>query len=297
MTGQMTTRTVHSLSFYLAHYLYPAQAVPMLLITLLCVGIVVGAIFGACKYMSVQQQKKTANRVYSPSDNSYFLQLHRNFFLEKFLSLTERFFEMIFSCTFIMLFVAVYFYFDYFQRGKTNSLWNNYNGLLLLLFILIAVLLTNLLDSKVIPLAYVEPGQIGNMRLLGMFYILIVFAVIKFRNGNNNYDDIIMYFVTLVIGRFIGFDATAKGFKEDMIKSMYNLPILGLALLCTGIMALYGFRSGYLIYDNGVVMNLFLANLMLILVIYIVHYLVMRRARQADEEEAPPYYDDRFFDE
>ncbi len=205
----------------------------------------------------------------------YTPETRRLFIRDESASLTERFYELIFSATSILLFVGVYFLVDYFGvgtgTGKAWALWVRYDSLILLGFILASVLLISLIDNLIIPLSHLRPGERASMRLLGMLYMLIVFAYIKFIYQDDNYDSIILYFLTLVIGRFVYFDASMESFHAAMQEAARSLPILLLALLCTGMMALVGFSSGYLLRVNGVVLNLFLGHLFLLLVIFVFH--------------------------
>lgn len=187
-------------------------------------------------------------------------------------SLVERFYELIFSSTFILLFAGVYFTIDYFGvGGPLRKFWDSYSGILLLVFILTSVILTSVFDNRIIPLNIMQPGERASMRLIGMLYMLIIFAYIKFIYEDDNYDTVILYFLTLVIGRFVYFDASLENFRHAVSEAAENLPLLVLALLCTAVLALSGFRSGYLLTANGVVMNLFFAQLFLLVVIFLLH--------------------------
>ncbi len=187
-------------------------------------------------------------------------------------SLVERFFELIFSATSILLFVGVYFLIDFLGIGAQHGFWQRYNSFILLGFILTSVLLNSLIDNLIIPLTSMKSGERASMRLIGMLYMLIVFAYIKFIYNDNNYDSIILYFLTLVIGRFVYFDASVESFHIAMRDALGNLPLLVLALLCTSAIAFAGFSTGYLLRSNGVVLNLFLGHLFLLLIIFIVHH-------------------------
>ncbi len=199
----------------------------------------------------------------------------------------ERFYELMFSSTTILMFVGIYFQMDFFGVGATgNAIWAKYNSFILLGFILASVMLNSFLDSYIIPLNHTEAGERAAMRLIGMLYMLIIFAYIKFIYQDDNYDSIIMYFVTLVIGRFVYFDASMESFTEAMRKAFRSLSFLILALMCSGIMAYVGFSSGYLLRANGVVMNLFIAHLYLLAVIFVVHWitqLIMFFRKDTDE--------------
>ena len=52
---------------------------------------------------------------------------------------------------------------------------------------------------------------------------------------------------------------------------MSSLPLLAMALVSTAVMALVGFSTGYLVTPNGVIFNLFIAQLYLLVIMSIVY--------------------------
>ena len=106
--------------------------------------------------------------------------------------------------------------------------------------------------------------------MAGMLYMLIIFAYIKFIYLDDNYDVILIYFITMIIGRFVYFDASFKDFCNSMKELVDQLPILLLVLLSTALLALYGFKSGYLLTANGVVVSMFLAHFFVIFEIFLI---------------------------
>ena len=106
--------------------------------------------------------------------------------------------------------------------------------------------------------------------MAGMLYMLIIFAYIKFIYLDDNYDAILFYFITMIIGRFVYFDASFKDFCISMKELVSQLPILLLVLLSTALLALYGFKSGYLLISNGVVVSMFLAHFFVIFEIFLI---------------------------
>jgi hypothetical protein len=98
------------------------------------------------------------------------------------LNLSERLFELIFSATFILLFVALYFMFSYFGVNSVplQDFWEKYNGIILLIFILMSVSLNSWMDNHIIPLKYLRPGDRSAMRLIGMIYMMVIFIYIKY---------------------------------------------------------------------------------------------------------------------
>ncbi len=187
----------------------------------------------------------------------------------------EQFYELIFSATTILLFTGTYFLIDFLGFGRGNPLWLNYSDFILLGFIFGSVLLTSALDHFLIPLKRIQSGARSTMRLLGMLYMLIVFAYVKFIYQNDNYDRIILYFLTLVIGRFVYFDASVEGFAQAVSDAVRAVPLLLLALLCSGLIAYTGFTTGYLLHQNGVIFNLFIGHLYLLAVIFVLHWITL----------------------
>ncbi len=241
---------------YLNHYQQPAGILLMLLVAAAAIGICLLVIRVT---VGIRSQKYTKDT--------------RGMFVEdKFLNLAELFYELIFSATSILLFVAIYFLIDYFGVGiKTGGIWEKYNAFILLAFILSSVMLNSFIDNHIIPLNHMKQGERAAMRLIGMLYMLIVFAYIKFIYQDNNYDSIILYFLTLVIGRFVYFDASLESFHHAVTEALSGLPLLVMALSCSGIMAFAGFSANYLITETGVIFNLFIGHLYLLVIIFVIH--------------------------
>ncbi len=253
-------------SQYLLHYLNWKQALPFLLIAALVITLAILILRAAAGPLSERPDKETGE-MFSPD--------------EKLLNLADRFFELIFSGLAIFLFVGIYFLIDYYGLGPAKSpLWSKYGSLLLLGMILLSVLLNSFLDQVIIPLSYIEPRERAAIRLIGMFYMIIIFVYIKFIYEDDNYDTIIMYFLGLIIGRFIYFDATLDGFVSAVSDAAASLPLMLLALGCTGAMAWYGFGVKYLLRSNGVVMSLMIAQLFMTVVIFFARKILLGRIRR-----------------
>ena len=239
-------------SQYLLHYLNWKQALPFLLIAALVITLAILILRVAAGPLSEKPE------MLSPE--------------EKLLNLADRFFELIFSGLAIFLFVGIYFLIDYYGLGPAKSpLWSKYGSLLLLGMILLSVLLNSFLDQVIIPLSYIKPRERAAIRLIGMFYMIY---------EDDNYDTIIMYFLGLIIGRFIYFDATLDGFVSAVSDAAASLPLMLLALGCTGAMAWYGFGIKYLLRSNGVVMSLMIAQLFMTVVIFFARKILLGRIRR-----------------
>lgn len=251
---------------YLKHYTTWYKVLGMLLIA--------AAAIGLCLWIILLTSRKKTLR--------YTKETRQAFQKDSVRSLSERFYELIFSNTSVLLFVSLYFMVDYFGIGyRYKEIWAKYNGIILLVFLMASILLISFIDNLIIPLNYVHPGDRAAMRLMGMLYMLVVFAYIKYIYQDSNYDNIIMYFLTMAIGRFVYLDASLESFRDAMKDTIRNLPLLLLGLLCTVIVSLFGWGTDYLIRVNGVVFNLFIAHLYLLLAIFIIHRIfAMRHPKQ-----------------
>lgn len=252
---------------YFLSRLLPPGSLLMLLAASLTVGFSLAVILAAARSASARSAEY---RLLNPAlKGSYFHETVRNF--------SEQYYELVFSSTSILLFVGVYFVLvrsdmDSFSLGIENTqTWSTYNGLLLLGFIFASMLLNSIVDRLIIPLSHLKKGERPSLRLASMLYMLIVFAYIKFIYQDNNYDMIILYFLTLVISRFVYFDATLESFREAVGNLSGTLPALALTLASTAVMAAAGFRSGYMVTRYSVVLNLALGHIGLLIVIFIVH--------------------------
>lgn len=186
----------------------------------------------------------------------------------------EIFYEMIISSTAMLFFIGLYFLVEYRYfnvADKFYKIWSKYDDFLLLLALLIAVFFMNLLDRVLIPLRTISRERRGTLRMMAMVYMLVIFAYIKFIYEDNNYDGIINYFIIMMLGRYIYFDASVGDFFSNLRDMLYLSPILVLALISTGAMAFYGFNSGYLLKSNGVVGSLCIAHLFFTFEVFIAH--------------------------
>ncbi len=211
----------------------------------------------------------------------------KQFYYEKAHDTIQRFYEMVFSGASILSFLAIYYLIDRFSpEGDFRDFWDRYKDMLLLLMICLSIVFNNILDRLIIPLKKISRSEKGSVRLLGMLYVILIFAYIKFIYENDNYDGFIMYFLGLMIGRFIYFDASFRDGIKTMLDALKNFPLLILGLAYTGFMAYTGFTSGYLLVGNGVLVSTFIAHIFMIVAIFIIHhshfmYIFARKPKQS----------------
>ncbi len=78
--------------------------------------------------------------------------------------------------------------------------------------------LTNWFDILFVPLTAIPTRQKASVRLISAFYIILILLYIKFIYHDSNYDSLIMYFITLAVGRFLYFDSTLEDIKKKHCK-------------------------------------------------------------------------------
>ena len=87
----------------------------------------------------------------------------------EFFSLSERFYELIFSGGSIIGFMAVYYLINRFvTTGSFYEFWSNYKDYLLLVFMIISILLNTFLDHVLVRLKRLDKSEMASIRLTGM---------------------------------------------------------------------------------------------------------------------------------
>ncbi len=194
-------------------------------------------------------------------------------FYDRAMNISQRFDEMIFSATSILSFLAVYYLIDRFALDPDFRLfWDKWCDFILLGMIIASCIINNYLDVMLIPLKKISREEKGSVRLIGMFYIMVIFLYIKFVYENDNYDGFIMYFLGLIIGRFAYFDVSFRESVETIKNGAKNIPFLILGLIYTAFMCIYGFSTDYLLVSNGVLVSTFIAHLFMVIAIFVVHH-------------------------
>lgn len=196
-----------------------------------------------------------------------------NVFNNTLLNTVQRFYGIVLSGSSILSFLSIYYLLDRFLKDpQYRSFWDMHKDFLLLLMIVISILLNNLFDHFIIPLKRINNEERCALRVIGMIYVIMIFLYIKYIYENPNYDGFIMYFLGLMVGRFIYFDASFKDFLNTMKSALRQLPIMILGLLYTALMCYFGFKYKYLLKSNGVLVSTFFAHLFMIVAIFFTHH-------------------------
>lgn len=261
---------VYTYSYYIEHYFHMPDFLIFLALAMVLMGIVFFVFF-----------------LYAKGTNKKEKKLEHEFYY-----LSERFYELIFSGGSIIGFMAGYYLINRFLTGGSfKVIWDTYKDYLLLLFMIISILVNSFLDHVVLRVKHLDRDAMASIRLTGMLYMIIIFAYIKFIYEDNNYDMFIAYFLTLMIGRFVYFDASFLDFLQCIKRAAANIPMMLMALAYLGIMCLYGYSTGYLLKHNGVITNIFFTHLFMIVAMFVTHFIayglvVKKTGKQKPERNA-----------
>lgn len=187
--------------------------------------------------------------------------------------LVERYYEMVFSGTSILFFMAVYYLIERFLNiEELRVIWDKYDDFFLMFLIILSCMLNSFFDKIFVKLKFLNRSEKSAGRLTGMVYMILIFCYIKFIYEDNNYDMFITYFLGLMVGRFAYFDSTVHDFAVAIKGVISNIPLLLLTLSYTAFMCLYGFKTDYLITHNGVITNIFITHLFMCVAIFILYH-------------------------
>ena len=228
--------------YYLIHYFNFKNAGGFMLISLLCLIAVLAIVILAAK---LKKHYKLNTQDLTPKQIRKLNHIHK----VKEISLIESFYEMVFSSTSVLLFLSLYYIIDE-RIPQAAFYWQKYQNIILLLFLVFSVFMTNWFDILFVPLTAIPTRQKASVRLISAFYIILILLYIKFIYHDSNYDSLIMYFITLAVGRFLYFDSTLMG--------SYS------AIVCW-----YGFHCGFLLTSNGVILSTLLAHLFMDVSIFV----------------------------
>lgn len=275
-----------SLSELHAHYLQWNEIIPFFILAFVCMFLSVLVLVAAAKVSAGKKHRQREHSLYMRGDEpddryngtgyedeAEYRSLRKLKWAERDEAerLTQSFYEMMFTDTCILGFIGVYVILDWFVTiPSVRNFWDSYSDFILLGLIILSCVVNSFLDHVFVNLRDIRRSEKASIRLIGMLYMGIIFLYIKFIYQDNNYDKIMVYYLSLMVGRFVYFDASFHDFRESVKKAFRNFPIMLLALADTAVMAAYGFQEGYLLKINGVVVSLMIAHLYMIVCIFII---------------------------
>lgn len=239
----------------------------------------------------------------------------------------QRFYEMIISAASVMSFACAYVIINHiysvlqgevgsaeYERFSTFvSIWEGGKDFVLLLLICLSCVINTILDKLFIPLKKIEKGEKATVRMLGMFYVIFILGYLNNIGDASEYNPVVLYYLGLMVGRFIYFDASFMDFIDALKNMVKNIYLLILGLLLTGLLSYLGFSKGYLLERNYYIVGVFYTTLFMLVAVFVLHHshilhLIIRKPKGYDkqaaaEEEGPTedeytgYEDDAYGDE
>ncbi len=233
---------------------------------LLCVFVILGGV-----RLSVLGLKKKAKRraIYERSHNR-----------------VQRFYEMIISATSVMSFSCAYVIINHIYsvlQGEVGSaeyekfsafvtIWEGGKDFVLLLLICLSCVLNTVLDKLIVPLKKVDKDEKATVRMLGMFYVIFILLYLNTIGDESQYSPVVLYYLGLMIGRFVYFDASFLDFISALKNMVKNIYLLILGLLLTGLLCYFGFSNGYFLERNYYIVGAFYTHLFMLAAVFILHH-------------------------
>lgn len=216
-------------------------------------------------------------------------------FYERAGNRVQRFYEMIISGASVMSFACAYVILNHIYSLSEGSgsdfvyLWENWKDFILLLLICLSCVINTLLDKLIIPLKLIDKNEKASVRMLSMFYVIIILVYLNMIGDESEYSPVMMYYLGLMIGRFVYFDASFSDFIDALKNLFGNLLLLILGLALTGGLSYFGFKAGFLLERNYFIVGVFYAHLFMLAAVFILHHshllnLLVRKPKEEDEE-------------
>lgn len=190
----------------------------------------------------------------------------------------QEFYELIISGTSIMSFSCSYVILNHIysllpdQSSLFAKLWGNWKDFMLLLLICLSCVLNSVLDNLIIPLKTIDKSEKASVRMLGMFYAIIILVYLNFIGDESEYNPVMMYYLGLMIGRFVYFDASLSDFVDAVKSILAHIPLLALGLILTFSLSNYGFSAGYLLERNYYIVGVFYTQLFMLASVFILRH-------------------------
>ena len=118
--------------------------------------------------------------------------------------ISQMVFEIIICNTCIIVIMYVYYW-----LAKNLLFLEKYLGIIMLVLIIIAILLNDFLDEK-LKQDMIKEEDKGNIRLISSCSIIMLFSFLKIYFKTAEYDEFLLCYIGLVLGRFIYFDSGAS---------------------------------------------------------------------------------------
>ena len=208
----------------------------------------------------------------------------RKLFYERTHNRVQRFYEMIIAGTSVMSFSCAYVIINHIDslvqgRGTDSDallafieIWESSRDFVLLLLIVISCVLNTILDKLIIPLKRPSKEEKASVRMLAMFYVIIILIYLNQIGDSSEYSPVMIYYLGLMVGRFVYFDASFRDFITAVKNLFHNLYLLILGLGLSALLCTYGFSKDYLLERNYIIVGLFYTHLFLLTAVFLLHH-------------------------
>lgn len=255
---------------------------------ILCVFVILGGVRLATITLNKEERRRA---IYERSHNS-----------------VQRFYEMIISATSVMSFSCAYVILnhiysvlqgeigsdEYMRFSTFISIWEGWKDFVLLLLICLSCVLNSILDKLIVPLKYINNEEKATVRMLGMFYVILILLYLNVIGDESEYSPVMLYYLGLMVGRFVYFDASFADFIKNIKNVIKNLYLLLLGLLLTGILCYFGFDRGYLLERNYYLIGAFYTHLFMLGAVFLLRHshllsLIVRKPKKRGESVQEEY--------
>ena len=225
----------------------------------------------------------------------------RDYAHERFHYLVHLFYEMLISATSVMSFACAYVILNHIyslvQGGRGTGyfrdfaqIWEEWKDFILLLLICLSCVLNTILDKFIIPLRRINGDQKAAVRMLAMFYAIIMLVYLNIIGDESEYSPVMMYYLGLMVGRFVYFDASFGDFLTAIKNAFLRLPLLILGMTFAGLLCYAGFSLGYLLERNYYIVGIFYTHLFILVAVFIFRVshileLIVKLPKQKEETD------------
>ncbi|MBQ1457497.1 MAG: hypothetical protein IIZ20_03255 [Butyrivibrio sp.] len=236
----------------------------------------------------------------------------KNELLKKADSNVELFYEMIISGSSVMSFAVSYVVCNHIYSliqtsGESGAgwmlfynIWSEGKDFALLLLICLSCVLNTILDKLIIPLKMIDRDKKATVRMLSMFYVIIILVYLNIIGDESEYSPVMMYYLGLMIGRFVYFDASFKDFVVALKNMFLNLHLLIMGIILTGVVCYIGFSAGYLLERNYYIVGIFYTHLFMLIAVFVLHHsysiikMIRKPATPKVRYQEADYYGDQY---
>ena len=211
---------------------------------------------------------------------------------------------MIISATSVMSFSCAYVIINHIYsvlQGEVGSaeyrsfetfitIWEGGKDFVLLLLICLSCVLNSILDKLIVPLKRINREEKATVRMLAMFYVIFILMYLNIIGDESEYSPVVLYYLGLMVGRFVYFDASFLDFIQALKNMLKNIYLLFFGLLLTGILCYIGFDRGYLLDRLYFLVGAFYTHLFMLAAVFILNlshvlYLLVPKPKNYKEEE------------